>query len=59
MQVAVVMLPGFTRLLSDEGKVKLRLKVSLSSTILSIVTGTLIVVLSVPIEKVAVIGVEV
>ena len=44
---------------SDEGILRVRLKISISSAILSLVTGTSIVVILAPIAKVAVIGVEV
>ena len=56
---AVAMFPGTTSPLSAEGIVKLRSNVSDCSAILSIVTGTLIVVVVAPAVKVAVIGVEV
>ena len=59
VQVAVALLPGITRLLNDEGVLRFRLKVSISSAILSFVTGTSTMVFSAPIGKVAVIGVEV
>ena len=55
----VGMLPLVMMLLNDDGIVKLRLNDSGSSTILSLVTGILIVVLVVPAVNVAVIGVEV
>ena len=56
---AAAMFPETTSPLSAGGIVKLRSNVSDCSAILSIVTGTLIVVLLVPAVKVAVIGVEV
>ena len=56
---AVAMFPGTTSPLSAGGIVKLRPNVSDCSAILSIVTGTLIVVVVAPAVKVAVIGVEV
>ena len=57
--VAVVILPGTTSPLRKTGIVKERSNVSSGSIIVSIVTGTLTVVLVVPAVKVAVIGVEV
>ena len=54
----ILMSPGATRF-SDGGIVKRRSNVSGISVILSLVTGTLNVVLLVPAVKVAVIGVEV
>ena len=57
--LAVVIFPGITLPLSNAGIVKLRAKVSESSTILSIVTGTFIMTLVDPGMKVALIGVEV
>ena len=57
--VAAVILPGTTSPLRNGGMVKLRSNVSDCSAILSIVTGTLTVILLVPAGKVAVIGVEV
>jgi len=57
--IALSILPRTTVSLNDDGIVKLRLNDSDSSTILSLVTGILIVVLVVPAVKVAVIGVEV
>ena len=59
LPTAVVMFPGITQLLSDEGIVKLRSNVSDSSAITSLVNDTLIVVLFVLAAKVAIIGVEV
>ena len=59
MPIAVVILPGTTSPLRENGMVKLRSNVSNCSAILSIVTGTLIVVVVAPAVKVAVIGVEV
>ena len=59
LPIAVVVTPGITSSLSAGGMVKLRPNVSDCSTILSIVTGTLIVVVVAPAMKVAVIGVEV
>ena len=56
---ADVIVPGTTEPLSDDGIVKLRSNVSGCSAILSLVTGTLIVVVVVPAGKVAVIGLEV
>ena len=59
LPVASTIFPGITSSLSDEGIVKLRSNVSGPSATLSLVTGTLTVVLVVPAVKVAVIGVEV
>ena len=59
LPTAVVMFPGITQLLSDEGIVKLRSNVSDSSAMTSLVNDTLIVVLVVLAAKVAIIGVEV
>jgi len=56
---ALFILPGTTTALNDDGIIKLRLNDSGPSTILSLVTGILIVVLVVPAVKVVVIGVEV
>ena len=56
--MAVLRSPGTTRL-SDEGMVNRRSNVSESSVVLSLITGTSIVVLVVPAVKVAVIGIEV
>jgi len=53
------LVPGTTDPLSDEGIVKLRSNASGCSAMLSLVTGTLIVVVVAPAGKVAVIGVEV
>ena len=55
---ASVIVPGITRPLNDEGMDKLRLKVSGPSATLSLINGTLTVVLVVPAVKVAMIGVE-
>jgi len=57
--VAVLIVPGVTLLPNDERIVKPRLNVSGFSAISSMFTDILIVVLSVPAVKVAVIGVEV
>jgi len=57
--IALLILPGTTTSLNDDGIVKVRLNDSGSSIILSLVTGILIVVLVVPAVNVAVIGVEV
>ena len=59
LATAVGIFPGITSPLSAGGMVKLKSNVSDCSTILSMVIGTLIVVLSSPAGKVAVIGVEV
>ena len=56
--LALLIFPGNTAL-NDEGIVKLRSNVSDSSAILSLLIGTLIVVLFVPAGKVAVIKVEI
>lgn len=56
--VAVVILPGITLPLSDEGMVKARLNVSDSSAILSLVTTIFTVALTDPAAKVTLIGVE-
>ena len=56
---ADVIVPGTTEPFSDDGIVKLRSNVSGFSAMLSLVTGTLIVVVVVPAGKVAVIGLEV
>ena len=59
MPFAVVMFPGTTLSLNDDGIVNLRLNVSDSSARVSMVTGMLIVVSVDPAVKVASIGVEV
>ena len=59
LPTAVGIFPRITSPLSAGGMFKLRSNVSDCSAISSIVTGTLIVVLSSPAVKVAVIGVEV
>ena len=56
---AEVIVPGTTELLNSEGIVKLRSNVSIPSAMLSLVTGTSIVVVVAPAGKVAVMGVEV
>ena len=56
--LAVAVSPEITWPCNDEGIVKLRLNLSCSSTISSIVTGTLTIALVVPAVKVALIGVE-
>ena len=59
MQTVVITLPRITRLFTVEGILILRLKLSIVSIILSLlITGTLIVVVLVPTEKTADIGVE-
>ena len=59
MQTVVITLPRITRLFTVEGILILRLKLSIVSIILSLlITGTLIVVVLVPTEKMADIGVE-
>ena len=55
--MAVLCFPNVT-LLSDEGITILRLNISVPSTILSLVTGTLIVVVLDLAAKVAVMGLE-
>ena len=57
--MAVLGFPGCTRPLNDEGILKLRLKVSGGSNILSLVTDIFVVVLVDPTAKVALTGVEV
>ena len=59
LPVAVLIFPGKTFSLSDEGIVKLRSNISGPSAMLSVATEILIVVLVVPAVKVAVIGVVV
>ena len=56
---ALVIFPGITLPLSDDGIMKVRSNVSDSSAIASSVTGTLIVVLVALAAKVVLIGVEV
>ena len=55
---AVLGLPVWTRLRSDEGILKLRLNISDDSSMLSLVTGILIVVLVDPTAKTASMEVE-
>ena len=57
--IAVVIFPGATNPLSEAGIIRLRLKLSVGSTILSIVIGTSTAVSVDPAVKIAVIGSEV
>ena len=58
LPTAVVMPPILILLSTDEGRVISRLKVSISSVILSSVIDTLIVAVLVPARKVALTGLE-